>query len=272
MEDIVIGDGVQQYKSLREVEKRLDAAMVRKRLDIQDSVNRTVKRYRTLRIWISNTVENQPWQQAPDQNGAPNTTLRGGRYRVKIEGRLLDDNSDPTVPDESDSEDDRNDVDQQHDPDAMDEDNLQGVKPKKPTPTLQRERLSHFFKSITVDFDRPTSPGSADLATVSWNKPAVPANAASLPPSADFDSLEFSRSAEVNLNITISLVRDENPERFRVSKELAAILDVEEEARSGIVVGIWDYIKAMDLQENEEKRAVRCDSRLKSVWEGNCSN
>src|SRR6266487_1610511 len=84
VEDIVIGDGVQQYKSLREVEKRLDAAMVRKRLDIQDSVNRTVKRYRTLRIWISNTVENQPWQQALDQNGAPNTTLRGGRYRVKI--------------------------------------------------------------------------------------------------------------------------------------------------------------------------------------------
>ena len=34
---------------------------------------------------------------------------------------------------------------------------------------------------------------------------------------------------------------------------------------SGIVLGIWDYIRAMGLQEDEEKRLVRCDHRLRSV-------
>ena len=43
VEDCIIGDGVQRYRDLRDVERRLDAAMMRKRLDIQDAVNRNVK-------------------------------------------------------------------------------------------------------------------------------------------------------------------------------------------------------------------------------------
>lgn len=43
VEDCVIGDGVQRYRDLRELERRLDSTMMRKRLDIQDSVNRNVK-------------------------------------------------------------------------------------------------------------------------------------------------------------------------------------------------------------------------------------
>lgn len=43
VEDCIIGDGVRNYKELREVERRLDATMMRKRLDIQDAVNRNVK-------------------------------------------------------------------------------------------------------------------------------------------------------------------------------------------------------------------------------------
>jgi SWI/SNF-related matrix-associated actin-dependent regulator of chromatin subfamily D len=43
VEECIIGDGVQRYRDLKDVERRLDAAMMRKRLDIQDSVNRNVK-------------------------------------------------------------------------------------------------------------------------------------------------------------------------------------------------------------------------------------
>lgn len=103
VEDVVIGDGVQQYKDLRDLEKRLDAAIVRKRLDIQDSISKTVKKYRTMRIWISNTVENQPWQNEAGQDGS--TTPGSGRYKVKIEGRLLDDDEEEEDPGSEDDED-----------------------------------------------------------------------------------------------------------------------------------------------------------------------
>ena len=43
VEEVIIGDGVQRYKELREVERRLDATMTRKRLDIREAVDRSVK-------------------------------------------------------------------------------------------------------------------------------------------------------------------------------------------------------------------------------------
>lgn len=40
VESVVVGDGVQRYRELRDFERRLDATMTRKRLDIVDSVQR----------------------------------------------------------------------------------------------------------------------------------------------------------------------------------------------------------------------------------------
>jgi SWI/SNF-related matrix-associated actin-dependent regulator of chromatin subfamily D len=243
IEDVIIGEGVQQYKNLRDLEKRLDAAVVRKRLDIQDSINKTVKKYRTMRIWISNTVESQPWQ-------APGNNPGSGRYKVRIEGRLLDDETDPTVPDQ-----------EEKDQDAMDDETDKAKNPDSKNPP---QRFSQFFKNITIDFDKPVAAIPEEVKPVNWSKPIPNPNSPSAP-SSEFDSLQFSRASQENLNVTISLVRDEVPERYKLSKELAEVLDVEEETRSGIVLGIWDYIRAMELQEDEEKRQVRCDHRLRSV-------
>ncbi|KAL4871774.1 hypothetical protein BDV12DRAFT_183599 [Aspergillus spectabilis] len=255
-EDVVIGEGVQQYKSLRDLEKRLDAAIVRKRLDIQDSISKTVKKYRTMRIWVSNTVEGQPWQSG--QNGpVPGNTPGSGRYKVRIEGRLLDDGNDAAA---SDSEDEG---DAQENGDAMEED---GPDAKKQTSKRSKQRFSQFFKTITVDFDKSPSTSPEEMKTINWAKPQLPPNAVNLPPTADFDCVQFSRASQENLNVTISLVRDETPERYKLSKELAEVLDIEEETRSGIVLGIWDYIRAMGLQEDEEKRLVRCDDRLRAIF------
>ncbi|KAF7122833.1 hypothetical protein CNMCM5793_000943 [Aspergillus hiratsukae] len=263
IEDVIIGEGVQQYKSLRDLEKRLDAAIVRKRLDIQDSISKTVKKYRTMRIWISNTVENQPWQTGAGQNGAaPGSNPGSGRYKVRIEGRLLDDDTDPTAPDDSEDEGENAEANG----DAMEHDGQDAEKTKKAAAKRPKQRFSHLFKSITIDFDKSPSSNPEDTKTISWTKPQLPANAVTLPPTADFDSLQFSRASQENLNVTISLVRDEAPERYKLSKELAEVLDVEEETRSGIVLGIWDYIRAMGLQEDEEKRLVRCDHRLRAIF------
>ncbi|KAJ5083712.1 hypothetical protein N7456_013139 [Penicillium angulare] len=254
IEDVVIGEGVQQYKSLRDMEKRLDAAVVRKRLDIQDSISRTVKKYRTMRIWITNTVENQPWQ-------GPGNNPGSGRYKVRIEGRLLDDNNDPIS--QNDGENGERDA---AGDDAMDQDKSEEEKSKKSAPKKSTQRFSHFFKSVTIDFDKPTNAIPDEVKSVHWSKPQVPPNATSVPPNAEFDSIQFARASQDNLNVTVSLVQDEAQERFKLSKELAEVLDVEEETRSGIVLGIWDYIQAMDLQEDEEKRTVRCDHRLRSIF------
>ena len=263
IEDLIVGDGVQQYKKLREMERRLDAVMMRKKLDLQDSLHRSSKKQRTMRIWISNTVENQPWQGKDlDENAFDFNMGVEAMYRVKVEGRLLKDNEDDDAA-EKDSDDDEdqtspaNGKPADHDGDAP--------KPASKPHPRERTKLAHFFKAITVDFDRSKNLQPDGTTQVEWRKPQLSANLATLPPAADFDSLEFERKSDENINCTINLFRDETPERYQLSKELANVLDTTEADRASVVMGLWEYVKAMGLQQDEEKRSVLCDDRLKAV-------
>lgn len=216
----------------------------------------TMQRYRTLRIWVTNTVEDQPWQaETLDVDAFDFSTNMDSSYRVKIEGRLLEEADDGL---ESDGSED----DEEETNDAMDED---GKSEKKKARLPEKQyKLSHFFKAMTVDFDRSKSKDGADQS-VEWKKPNVASNTPNLPNAADFDQLEFKRGGDENANITINLVRDEHPERFQLSPALADILDTDISTRADAVMGIWDYIKAMGLQEDDEKRSFECDDRLKTV-------
>jgi SWI/SNF-related matrix-associated actin-dependent regulator of chromatin subfamily D len=46
---------------------------------------------------------------------------------------------------------------------------------------------------------------------------------------------------------------------------LAEILDSEEEDMLGAVQGIWEYARAMHLQEDDDKRTIVCDEPLRKV-------
>lgn len=266
VEDIVIGDGVQQYKDLREVERRLDAAMMRKRLEIKELSNRDVKRYKTLRIWISNTAENQPWQaRGLDENAFDFSTGFEATYRVKLEGRLLDEDDNKYMDRGSEVKDAEN-VREQNNDDAMNRDDEQPIQRPQHVPgNERRKKLSHFFKSITIEFDRTKSIQPEVATIIEWKRPPINPDAPGLPPAADFDCLEFERKSDENISCTINLVRDENPERYRLSKELSELVDMQEATRSEIVTGIWDYVQALGLQEDGGKRGIRCDDRLRAV-------
>ncbi len=295
IEDIIGGDLVQQYRSLRDLERRTDATMMRKRLDVQDAVHRNVKRHRTLRVWVSNTVENQPWQERAVEDGdfefgaGPE-----GSYRVKIEGRLLDEEdgddektggSRLATRDRSIAEDSKtNGVDGhgQAQTDGMDLDNQASTTATAaPAATnTPQHRFSHFFKSITVQFHGSKMIQADGTNQIEWRKPAAApaatnaaghgargasANAGTSAAATDFDALFFERKSDEDINVTISLVRDENPERFWVSKELGEIIDRDEDDRARVVMGIYEYAKALGLLEADEKRGFRCDDKLRSV-------
>ena len=243
LEDITIGNGVHQYKELREVERRLDYAMMRKRLEISDSSPRMNKRQKTMRIWISNTAENQPWQEKGlDVDTFDFSTGVDGTYRVKVEGRLLDDAVGGTQSKEGSNGDEEKETTSP----AVDQ-NARSANPEK--------RFSEFFKAISIDYHQFGSL-TTDGPEIHWQRQ---------PNCAEFDALEFERQGDDNINITINLTKTENPERFQLSKALADVLDTDEADRNGVVMGIWDYVRAMNLQGDEEKRAVRCDDKLRAV-------
>ncbi|KAF9200301.1 SWI SNF, matrix associated, actin dependent regulator of chromatin, sub d, member 1 [Haplosporangium sp. Z 27] len=77
------------YTELLDFEKKLDATIMRKRLDLQETLNKPVKIKRTLRIFISNlshdqdTPESEDDEPQLDKGPTPSWTL-------KVEGRLVD--------------------------------------------------------------------------------------------------------------------------------------------------------------------------------------
>lgn len=201
-------------------------------------------------------MEDQPWQgDGLDVDAFDFSTNMDSSYRVKIEGRLLDDEEELDS-DDSDAEDDA----PRKDSAAMEGD----VNGSKKSPAAgPHYKMSHFFKSMTVDFGRSRAKDGSEQS-VEWKKPIIALNAPP-PASADFSQLEFKRGADENLNITINLVRDNNPEVFTVSPVLSDVIDKTEATRAEALMGIWEYIKAMGLQEDDEKRQFRCDDRLRAV-------
>lgn len=273
IENLVIGEGVEQYRALRDVERRLDAVMMRKRLDFQDARTELSERTRRLRVWISNTAENQPWQgRGLDENAFDFSTGQESTYKVKIEGRWLDEDEEENELDGDDADDGDGDGDgdekARHDlpdpnPDAMDTDGKEQT--AKSAPLAKRSRFSSFFKAISVEYDRPKNLQADGTTSIEWKKAIIPPGVSDLPPSVDFDFLEFERKSDENINCTINLFRDEVPQRWAVSRELADVIGESEATREKILTRIWEYIKTMGLQQDEEKRNFHCDEALRKV-------
>ncbi|RAR02491.1 SWI-SNF complex subunit (BAF60b) [Stemphylium lycopersici] len=250
VEDVCIGDGVTRYRELREVERTLDATMMRKKLDVMDSKHHSrASRFGTMRIWISNTAENQPWQSSGiDADAFDFESENNATYRVKIQGRLLDEEGDEGLEDEEDED---------KDADAMDEDAAASKPAAKP------KLFSHYFTSINIDFDRAKSLQPDNFTQIEWKRPENPTAKES-----NFSELEFERKGDENINITINLQRYQNPEVFRLSKPLAELLDTDEEDRAGVLMGIWEYARSQNLQQEDDERKFACDARLKALFGG----
>ena len=232
IEDLIIGDGVSQYKELQDLERKIDYAMQRKRLDLQETYSRNTKRWRTLRIWIRNTVNNQPWQGgALEENAFDFQSAGDSTVRVTIEGKLLPEPEDEVT--------------------ALDADET----PKNVPAT---DKFTKFFKQISVEFDKTkNNVPDPSWPQVEWKKS---------PGSNDLDSITFQRKCDETVNVNFSLIRDDAlDQRHRLSTVLAQTLEMEEADRAEVVMGLWEYIKLFNLQEDEDKRLVRCDDQLKQV-------
>ncbi|KAI8143117.1 hypothetical protein BJV82DRAFT_611421 [Fennellomyces sp. T-0311] len=123
------------YTELSEFEKKLDATIMRKRLDVQEALGKPTKVKRTLRIFVSNTSSDQisAQQNADDENFDFNSG-NPPSWTLKIEGRLLD----PPIP------------------------------TKKAQPV---QKFTSFFRSIVIELERDPKL-YPEGNTIEWHKQA----------------------------------------------------------------------------------------------------
>lgn len=187
-------------------------------------------------------------------------------YRVKIEGRLLDDDEQAGAS-KGDAEKSASETKtaDENSADKMEED--APAEAAKLELQTQTRKFSHFFRSISVEFDRSRFRNGTEQ-TVEWKK-AEPntrnANAGAQADAAEFDEFTFKRIGDENINITVNLFRQQIPERYQLSPELAEVVDMSEATQQDAVMALWEYIRASGLQEDEEKRNFRCDEPLRKV-------
>ncbi|PMB73460.1 SWI/SNF and RSC complexes subunit ssr3 [Beauveria bassiana] len=230
VEDSIINpESAQRYRDLKDIERLLDATITRKRLDVLDNTQHLTKD----QVWQGNG----PTSDSFDFSGAAEAS-----YRVTIQGRLLDEVLEDeigTKPSAANTATEDNEV-------KMNED---AVTTERSGTVSNKSKLSYFFKSMTVDFDRSRFRNGAEQS-VEWKKPDAALrqpNGPNLPAAADFDEITFKRNGDENANITINLFRQEMPERYQFSSELANVVDTKEGTQQEAVMGLWEYVVRADV-------------------------
>lgn len=186
---------------------------------------------------------------------------------MKIEGRLLDDAEDDEGADEENTDESKAAKENSNEGgDVMETDGPAAAKPKQP-----RYRFTRFFRAMTAEYVTKKSRAAAQNGDdagprpVEWKRPEP--GQPNIPPApvAEFDELTFKRPGDDNINVVINLYRYEDPERFELDEILADIVDMQEATRAEAVMGLFEYIRLQNLQEDEEKRNFRCDDLLRRL-------
>lgn len=84
--------------------------------------------------------------------------------------------------------------------------------------------------------------------------------------SAPLDGFEVARTGDVPTRLRITIHLNHIPDRIKLSPQLASILCITEDTRSNILNAFWHYVKVQGLQDKNDRKLIRLDDRLRSVF------
>lgn len=194
---------------------------------MQDALNRPNKVRRVLRLWCSNTVQDQAWQNPGTGIDDNNFDFDNGSipsWTLRLQGILLG---------EEDTEGER------------------------PVP-----KFTDLVRSVVIEEDRGFGGLYTEGPILEYHKP--PNQNGSTTPA--LPGLEIKRKGDSDVQLKIHMTLENNPERYKIQTKLAELLDMPEASRQEIIVGLWRYVQAEKLQDGEDKRLVHADAPLREIF------
>ncbi|WFD43527.1 non-specific serine/threonine protein kinase [Malassezia psittaci] len=260
------------YTDLQRMERKMDWTLARKRAELMESMGKPPKVKRTLRIFLSNTCANQPFQQqekesnvndaldndAASESKQENHSEEVPSWTLKIEGRLLD----PSFRSRAGA----------------------ALSAQATASRTGAHKFSNLIKSCVVELERDPElyPQEGQGDVVEWHRPSpsvapqppVPGTGGStasehpLIHSAEpaLDGFEIKRKGSVPVKAKIILTPLYVTERYSVAQPLAQLLDVQEDTRAGVLNALWGYIKSKRLLDENDHRVVRLDAPLQALF------
>ncbi|CAE6479717.1 unnamed protein product [Rhizoctonia solani] len=213
------------YEQLVEREKKLDWITQRKRIELQDGLQKVIKARRTLRVFVSHATSNQAWQAA--ENPAPPNFETGEgvpSWTLRIQGRLLE-------PEEAGSE---------------------GASASPP-------KFSTLLKGIRVEIERDQSL-YPEPNLVEWhNTPQEqPVNGFNITRRGDQPLTRI----RIMLH---PAPHDPSLVRFKLSPQLSNLLDMTSATRPDAISAMWAYVRTHGLFDKADRRRVRSDDALRAI-------
>lgn len=215
------------YNQLLELEKRVDATLARKKLEIQEALRNPPRVPQTLRIYVSCTHEHQA-SERPDLD-VPSWTLC-------VSGRILEEDS----------------VNGSRD--------VEGSAASKATemgksgPKTEVPVFSNLLKRLTVNLDPSLYP---EKPVVSWEA------GRSLTPVSGF---EIKRAGKKEFVARIQIELNYVPQKYELSPKLVDLLGVALETRPRVTAALWQYIKSKKLQAAADPTVIVCDAPLQEIF------
>ncbi|GAA6050943.1 hypothetical protein JCM3770_005335, partial [Rhodotorula araucariae] len=242
------------YKRLQDIERKVDWTVARKAVEVTDKVSGAVGRgepfRRTLRIHVTATARDQPWQLSRDELAkegekdavsagevkpeAGADKIRVPRVEVRVTGEVLEDE-------------------------------------RYPASSTPFTTFLHRLVLETPTRDPAVTPvGSQPL---SWTRPRELQPGAKLPSALETSHpLSAPQDGETALQLRLALyVAHPAGDRYALHPELASVLDTSEADRVGVLEALWAYAKSKGLvvegleggAAGAAKSGIKTDDRLK---------
>ncbi|KAG8725173.1 SWI/SNF complex component snf12 [Ceratobasidium sp. 395] len=217
------------YEQLVERERKLDWITQRKRIELQDGIQKVIRTRRTLRVFISHTASSQVWQNN-EASAPPNFETGEGvpSWTLRIQGRLL----------------------------PIESSNPEG----EPTNNQPSPKFSSLLKGMRVEMERDPAL-YPEPNHVEWhNNPQEQAV-------NGFNITRRGDQPVTRVRIFLHPApQDPQLVRFKLSPALAALLDVSVATRPDAVAAVWAYVRSHGLFDKADRRKVRADDGLKMLF------
>ncbi|KAK4688672.1 SWI/SNF-related matrix-associated actin-dependent regulator of chromatin subfamily D, partial [Tremellales sp. Uapishka_1] len=275
------------FADLMKIEQKLDWTLLRKRAEINDALGRPTRVKRTLRVFVSNTAHDQPWQTEyvqgeEESTPGPSTSTpmspsitasvpqdaggaATGTSAMAVEDVNMADISAPPQPSGG--------IPKEallgKDVDVNTGKGIAGWVLRIEGRLLdsgnnrldkQKQKFSTFIKTAFVEFDHREPPTYPEGNMVEWHpQPLQPA----------LDGFEVLRRGDVDVNCRIILHIAQQPDRFRVLPALAGLIAMKEGTRAEVMAAVWKLVKIVGAQDKEDGTVIRPVGGLERIFPPN---
>lgn len=116
-------------------------------------------------------------------------------------------------------------------------------------------KFSSFLSRTIVEFDKNQYPGSDNI--IEWQRSST---------TTETDGFEINRMISIPTHSTILLYLEHAPAKYKLDKHLADILDLHTATRPSVILGLWEYIKSKNLQNEQNPENINCDAYLRRIF------